>query len=164
MKTCSTCGCYIPDNWNKCPACEHTEKIVKVEKPKEQDKVSYTTLQSILFYDEPIGYYPDYTSPSWNEKVYNKLKNAILLFIQNDKAFQFWNRSKIHDIPAFSNIGYVAIDSMLFRLSEEHKIEMYGNGIGWEHNYYRRFPQTKKEEQNRKKFYNRRYERLTYHY
>ena len=30
--TCPKCGCYIPDSWNKCPACEHTEKI---EKPKE---------------------------------------------------------------------------------------------------------------------------------
>lgn len=164
MKTCSTCGCYIPDNWNKCPACEHIEKIVKIEKPKEQDKVSYIPLHTILFGNEPIGYYPDYVSSSWNEKVYNRLKNAIFLFIQNDKDFQFWNRSKIKEIPAFSNVGLIAIDDMLFCLADEGKIEMYGNGIGWESNYYRRLPQTKEEEHNRKKFYNRRYKRLVFHY
>lgn len=22
MKTCGCCGCYIPDNWDNCPACK----------------------------------------------------------------------------------------------------------------------------------------------
>lgn len=24
MRTCPTCGCYIPDNWTTCPACNST--------------------------------------------------------------------------------------------------------------------------------------------
>lgn len=161
MKTCSICGCYIPDNWDKCPACEHTEKI---KKPKEEIIIKEVPLQNILFSNKPIGYYPDYVSPSWDEKVYNKLKNAILLFIQNDKDFQFWNRSKIKEIPAFSNIGLIAIDDMLYWLADENKIEMYGTGIGWECHYYRRLPQTKAEKHNRNKYYKRRYKRLVFHY
>lgn len=29
MRTCPKCGCYIPDLWNTCPACNSQEK----EKP-----------------------------------------------------------------------------------------------------------------------------------
>lgn len=29
MSTCPKCGCYIPDNWTTCPACNSQEK----EKP-----------------------------------------------------------------------------------------------------------------------------------
>ena len=26
MRTCPKCGCYIPDNWTTCPACDAREK------------------------------------------------------------------------------------------------------------------------------------------
>lgn len=26
MRTCPNCGCYIPDNWTTCPACNTQEK------------------------------------------------------------------------------------------------------------------------------------------
>ena len=26
MRTCSKCGCYIPDNWTTCPACQSKEQ------------------------------------------------------------------------------------------------------------------------------------------
>lgn len=26
MRTCPKCGCYIPDNWTTCPACQSQEK------------------------------------------------------------------------------------------------------------------------------------------
>lgn len=26
MRTCIKCGCYIPDDWNSCPACSHNLK------------------------------------------------------------------------------------------------------------------------------------------
>ena len=26
MRTCNTCGCYVPDKWNICPACHNTYK------------------------------------------------------------------------------------------------------------------------------------------
>ena len=27
MRTCPKCGCYIPDNWTTCPACDARVKI-----------------------------------------------------------------------------------------------------------------------------------------
>ena len=29
MRTCPKCGCYIPDNWTTCPACDARVKIDK---------------------------------------------------------------------------------------------------------------------------------------
>lgn len=29
MRTCSSCGCYIPDKWITCPACDARVKIGK---------------------------------------------------------------------------------------------------------------------------------------
>ena len=29
MRTCPKCGCYIPDNWTTCPACDAKVKIDK---------------------------------------------------------------------------------------------------------------------------------------
>ena len=39
MKYCSFCGCYIPDNWDNCPAC---------------GKKNYTHPELIIYYNEPI--------------------------------------------------------------------------------------------------------------
>lgn len=38
MKYCSFCGCYIPDNWDNCPAC---------------GKRNYTP-ELIIYYNKPI--------------------------------------------------------------------------------------------------------------
>lgn len=29
MRTCPKCGCYIPDNWTTCPACQSKETEIK---------------------------------------------------------------------------------------------------------------------------------------
>ena len=29
MKTCCRCGCYIPDNWTRCPACSTSGDLEK---------------------------------------------------------------------------------------------------------------------------------------
>lgn len=29
MRTCPKCGCYIPDLWNSCPACDKEETTTK---------------------------------------------------------------------------------------------------------------------------------------
>lgn len=29
MRTCPNCGCYVPDNWTVCPACDARVKIGK---------------------------------------------------------------------------------------------------------------------------------------
>lgn len=46
MRTCPKCGCYIPDNWTTCPACNSQEKI-EIKK----DTVSIFRVDT-LYYDE----------------------------------------------------------------------------------------------------------------
>lgn len=154
FNTCPKCGCYIPDNWNKCPACAHVEKQIEEPKIKIEVKTSaddYQTLIRAIYGDKPIGFYPDIISRDWDIKQYDYLKNAIYNYIQWDVGFHFWNRFDIHNIPAFSNVGSLAIDSMLFCLAKEGKIDEYFVGCGWELNYYRRLPQTKQEARDKRK-------------
>ena len=47
MRTCSKCGCYIPDNWTACPACK-----VKVG-------VSEETLASRPYHNTVSKVYPN---------------------------------------------------------------------------------------------------------
>ena len=155
INICPKCGCYIPDNFDTCPNCNWSENNIGVEKASSTVKNDLPLLSDIYFSKESLGYYPDYVSSSWNEKVYNKLKYAILLFIQNDKDFKFWRCDALKKIPAFSDIGVVAIDDMLFCLAEEGKIERYSRDVGWQWHYYRRLPQNKYEKRNRKKFLKR---------
>lgn len=173
FNACPKCGCYLPIEFDTCPACGYTEK--PIEEPKVEVEINYEeykpdpdtayqTLIKAIYGDKPIGFYPDYVSPNWDEKEYNRLKNAIFNYIQWDVSFLFWDRSDIHSVPAFGNIGHVAIDDMLFCLAEEGKIDRYSTGMGWENHYYRRLPQTKEEERNRKKYYSRKYKRFIFHY
>ena len=40
MKYCSFCGCYIPDNWDNCPACgkrNYTPELIYYNKPIDID-------------------------------------------------------------------------------------------------------------------------------
>lgn len=40
MKYCSFCGCYIPDNWDNCPACgkrNYTPELIYYNKPIDTD-------------------------------------------------------------------------------------------------------------------------------
>lgn len=149
IKTCTKCGCYIPDNWDKCPACDYAETLkTKVAKTSADD---YQFLIKSIYGDKPIGFYPDITSHDWDREQYDYLKNAIYNYIQWDVGFHFWNRFDIHHIPAFSNVGSLAIDDILFCLAEEGKIDRYARGCGWELNYYRRLPQTKQEERDKRK-------------
>lgn len=40
MKTCSKCGCYIPDKWNSCPACKITIEVNTTTHPRYIDRDS----------------------------------------------------------------------------------------------------------------------------
>lgn len=154
FNTCPKCGCYMPDDWNKCPACGYAEKQIeelKIEVKPKPSADDYQTLVKAIYSDKPIGFYPDTTSREWDKKRYDYLKNAIYNYIQWDVSFRFWNRLDIRNVPAFSDIGSLAIDSMLFCLASEGKIDKYFVGCGWEWSYYRRLPQTKKEERDKRK-------------
>lgn len=150
IKTCPKCGCYIPDNWSECPSCGRAEKLNNEVAEISAD--DYQILIKAIYGDKPIGFYPDCISPDWDRKQYDYLKNAIYNYIQWDVGFHFWNRCDIRHIPAFNNVGSLAIDSMLFCLAKEGKIDKYSTGLGWENQYYRRLPQTKQEERNRRKY------------
>lgn len=41
MRTCNVCGCYIPDEWNTCPACHNTYGSVIRNNHKESSIVVY---------------------------------------------------------------------------------------------------------------------------
>ena len=34
MRTCPICGCYLPDNWTTCPACDARVKVASRTAPK----------------------------------------------------------------------------------------------------------------------------------
>lgn len=46
MRTCARCGCYIPDNWTTCPACQSKEQT-EIKK----DSVGIFRVD-VLYYDE----------------------------------------------------------------------------------------------------------------
>lgn len=35
MRTCPKCGCYIPDLWNTCPACQSQKTMAKTKAPSD---------------------------------------------------------------------------------------------------------------------------------
>ena len=52
MRTCNTCGCYIPDKWNTCPACHNTYGSIIKNNYKESNipvfKVSIMNKNEII--------------------------------------------------------------------------------------------------------------------
>ena len=44
MRTCKSCGCYLPDNWTTCPACFTNEEIEKIvyKEAKPRESLSFT--------------------------------------------------------------------------------------------------------------------------
>lgn len=50
MRTCPRCGCYIPDNWTTCPACNSQEK----EKPIRNTACVYKV--DILYDNHHLSY------------------------------------------------------------------------------------------------------------
>ena len=67
MKYCLFCGCYIPDNWDNCPAC---------------GKRNYTP-ELIIYYNKPIDTYV-------NKTLYGRsdLAQAIL---NNERIYPYSN-------------------------------------------------------------------------
>ena len=68
MKYCSFCGCYIPDNWDNCPAC---------------GKRNYTHPELIIYYNEPID--TDVTKTLYGR---SDLAQAIL---NNERIYPYYN-------------------------------------------------------------------------
>ena len=42
MRTCEKCGCYIPKDWNVCPACSYKEQEIEKIYPSYNVIVKYT--------------------------------------------------------------------------------------------------------------------------
>lgn len=61
MRTCIKCGCYIPDNWNTCPACSHESK-----ESVNNQKIYSAYIVTIGYYDGTIG-----------ESIFMKYENAF---------------------------------------------------------------------------------------
>ena len=59
MRTCIKCGCYIPDNWNTCPACSH--------KNNNNNNIIYSA------YIITVGY----CDGSVGESIFMKYENAL---------------------------------------------------------------------------------------
>ena len=58
MKYCSFCGCYIPDDWDNCPACgmeNYTLELIYYNKPIDIDvnKTLYGTLYGKVIWRKP---------------------------------------------------------------------------------------------------------------
>lgn len=47
MRTCSKCGCYIPDNWTTCPACHDSKK--------KESKVFPNGVYRVKVFYDPYG-------------------------------------------------------------------------------------------------------------
>lgn len=47
MRTCPRCGCYIPDNWTTCPACNNSEK--------KEPKVFPNGVYRVKIFFDPYG-------------------------------------------------------------------------------------------------------------
>jgi uncharacterized Zn finger protein (UPF0148 family) len=45
MRTCPKCGCYIPDNWINCPACEARVAPVLTQKKTEYNPMRDATME-----------------------------------------------------------------------------------------------------------------------
>ena len=50
MRTCIKCGCYIPDNWNTCPACSR-----ELKKSTNNQKIYSAYIVTIGYRDGSIG-------------------------------------------------------------------------------------------------------------
>ena len=58
MKYCSFCGCYIPDDWDNCPACgkeNYTPELIYYNKTIDID-VNKTLWKSIVDGNVPFRY------------------------------------------------------------------------------------------------------------
>lgn len=76
MRTCTKCGCYIPDNWTTCPAC-HLEKTTDFSNKYYHVKI----------FSDPYGIYE--TSYRREEDAFNyALLSTCLSFV---KSVEIWN-------------------------------------------------------------------------
>ena len=87
MKVCTVCGCYIPDNWTKCPACsalvntefvqkstQYERYVVDVHYNSECDKINFR--KTFVYYELALNY------------VHAMSKNSDILIIS------LWDRDK----------------------------------------------------------------------
>lgn len=68
MKTCSKCGCYIPDKWDSCPACKIIIEVNTTTHSRYIDRDSllcnmHTVLVNYKYSTTPIK--PYCSSCSW---------------------------------------------------------------------------------------------------
>ena len=63
MRTCTICGCYIPDNWTTCPACHNVER-----------KISTSTKKVVQLYKVNVLY--DY-SHNLSYEFFGQYENAV---------------------------------------------------------------------------------------
>ena len=61
MRTCSVCGCYLPDKWNTCPACHRYDDRTVRDNRKVSDStvfiVNAMDIHGLLIDREFFGIY-----------------------------------------------------------------------------------------------------------
>ena len=159
---CLTCGCYISDILNTCPACgaekgvKVVEKIVYKEVTKDIE-IDY----SQIFCDEPIFHYNWFNMPKEGSKEYSYLELMLTFAIENYPGFTPLMAYQIKDyIPAFSDIESEQLEIVLENLVDKNLIHAYGTPLNNRH--YCRKPRTKAEEKIRKKSYDKKYKYFSY--
>lgn len=73
MRTCPNCGCYVPDQWITCPACEAR---VKPSKEALAPRPSYNTTSKVF----PNGVYRVkiyYKDDTMTDAIFGMLENAL---------------------------------------------------------------------------------------
>ena len=84
MRTCPKCGCYIPDNWTICPACDARVKISEEALPT---RPCYNNTTSKVF---PGGvyrvklYYKDNTT---SDTLFGIYENALKYAVMSEKRY-----------------------------------------------------------------------------
>lgn len=56
MRTCPKCGCYIPDNWTICPAC-NTRKKEEIKTEWNPLEITAQQVEEKLYKDDVVTIY-----------------------------------------------------------------------------------------------------------
>lgn len=166
MKTCPKCGCYQPNDWTTCPACEiflaveelpKEEKKVTVEETKlgEPDYTAFFTGVPAFRFDDSCFRYHIYGTAQWKT-----FMNTLAFAIGNYPSFRFFTYYEVKsEFKVFNYVEKQLMIEALEDLAEMGIIDKYHGGFN---DRYRRKPRNKEEEKDRKKYWVRKYKYYVY--
>lgn len=155
---CATCGCYIPETMNICPACGNKPNVKIIE------KIVYKTVERsaesfdyvAFFNNEPMIDISWFETPKNAPEKYEKLKLILTFIITQYPPFRAMDihfiRSKF---KAVSNVSKEIMEYALNDLVKEKVIDVYHGMPDYWCLYYARLPKTNEECKRKKKHYNR---------